>query len=29
MTWILLALHRGLGRDFALTIVRRSDVKPA
>jgi predicted dinucleotide-binding enzyme len=24
MTWILLARHRGLGRDFALNIVRRS-----
>jgi predicted dinucleotide-binding enzyme len=29
MAWILLARHRGLGRDFALNVVRRSDVKPA
>ena len=29
MAWILLARHRGLGRDFALNIVRRSDAKPA
>ena len=28
MTWILLARHRGLVRDFALNIVRRSDAKP-
>ena len=28
MTWILLARHRGLGREFALNIVRRSDAKP-
>jgi predicted dinucleotide-binding enzyme len=27
MAWILLARHRGLGRDFALNIVRRSDAK--
>jgi predicted dinucleotide-binding enzyme len=29
MAWILLARHRGLGRDFALNIVRRSDINPA
>jgi predicted dinucleotide-binding enzyme len=27
MAWILLTRHRGLGRDFALNIVRREDVK--
>src|SRR5262245_21467751 len=27
MAWILLARHRGLGREFALNIVRRADVK--
>lgn len=29
MTWILLARHCGLGRDFAHNIVRRSDVRLA
>jgi predicted dinucleotide-binding enzyme len=29
MAWIVLARHRGLGRDFALNVVRRSDVSPA
>jgi predicted dinucleotide-binding enzyme len=29
MAWILLARHRGLGRDFALNVVRRADVRPA
>ena len=29
MAWILLARHRGLGRDFALNIVRRADAKSA
>src|SRR5262249_32760935 len=29
MAWIVLARHRGLGRDFALDIVRRPGAKPS